>query len=155
MEVQENDKVRYLSFKNQISDEICSVVELCDNGKTIRLKKPNGEIMRIHHDRIRSLEKETQKSEPKSKEKDTNKFDPWEGVTEGEVWLKQSKFNDSVILKSFTIINTGNNTYKSINIYNDKFNNAGIKDYKLDNYKSLTSKLEKKGYKKIAKGNAK
>ena len=150
MELHENDKVRYLTFKNQVSDEICTIIEICDNGKTVRLKKPNEEIMRIHHDRIRPLEgKIEMKNDKADKNDDTKKIDPWSGINNGEVWIKQSKFSDTITLKSFVVINLDNNTYKSMNTYNDKFSNAGIKEFKLKNYESHVSKLEKKGYKKL------
>jgi hypothetical protein len=149
MELHEKDEVRYLTHKNLISDEICTVIELCDNGKTVRLKKPNGEMIKLYHDRIRSANSNNDKQ---IVEYDDKKFNPWHGLTNGEVWIKQSKFNDTIIMKSYTIIDLDNNTYKSINTYDDKFSNVGIKDYNIKNKDSLISKLEKKGYHKMSKG---
>lgn len=156
MELRENEEVRYLSFKNEVSDEICTIIEICDNGKTIRLKKPNGEIMRIHHDRIRVLDNEEVKKNivevNNSDAVPNDKFNPWLGISNGEVWTKQSKFNDTITLKSFVIINLDSGMYRSINAYNDKFSDIGVKEFKLKNHKSHISKLEKKGYKKIERG---
>jgi hypothetical protein len=156
MELRLEDKVRYLTHNNKISDEECIIKEICDNGKTVKLKKPNDEIMRIYYDRIRPLndvDKKTDKADSKAAVKTSTdkKFDPWSEISNGEVWVKQSKFSTSIVMKSFVIINLDNNTYRSVNAYNDKFSNAGVKDYKLDNQKSLESKLEKKGYKKLTR----
>lgn len=156
MELNLKDKVRYLTHNNKISDEECVIEEICDNGKTVKLKKSNDEIIRIYYDRIRPLNDIDKKNDLKTDLKNTTskvseKFDPWSEINNGEVWVKQSKFSASIIMKSFTIINLDNNTYRSVNSYNDKFSNAGIKDYKLDNQKTLESKLEKKGYKKLVR----
>jgi hypothetical protein len=142
-----HDKVKFLSHNNIISDEICEIIEICDNGKTVKLKKPNGEISRIYHDRIRSLDQKN-KSNNIPKIENSN-FNPWQDLSNGEVWIKQSKFNSSIVLKSFVIINHDNSTYKTINIYNDKFNNSNVKSYKLSNIEKETEKLKKKGYKKM------
>jgi hypothetical protein len=147
MELHAGDQVRYLTHKNLISDEICDVIEICDSGKTVRLKKPNNEIIKIYHDRVRS----SNSANNDKQMHDNKKFNPWQGLTNGEVWIKQSKFNNTIILKSYTIINSDNNTYKSINTYDDKFNNTDIKDFNIKNKDSLISKLEKKGYIKTDK----
>ncbi len=142
------EKVRFLTHNNEISTEICIIAEIC-NDNTVKLKKPNGEMMRIFSDRIRPVEMKTISKQSVNNEK----FDPWAEIDDGEVWLKQSKFNSSIVMKSYTIINLSKQTYRSVNVYNDKISNINIKDFKLENCEKLTAKLAKKGYKKMAKEN--
>jgi hypothetical protein len=144
-----NDKVKYITIYNKISDDICTIIEILEDGKIMRLRKPNGEVMRIFNDRIRNLDEI--KEEPIRTE-ETNKFNPFNHFKckNVRVWVKQSHFNTTVIMKSFIIVDLDQSDYYSINTYNDVFNDKFTK-YSVGKLEKLITKIEKKDYTEILK----
>jgi hypothetical protein len=136
-------KVRYLTYENKISNEECEVLgEIEEKGlKCFRLKKPNGEILRIFHDRIRPIKEE------EMNEKAEIEFSPWTNNPK-EVWMVESNFGNSAICETYTLIY--DDKYTTVNVYN-KLKANGFCNYELKDYNKLIKKLEKKGYKKINK----
>lgn len=155
------DKVRYLTCKDEISKEVCEVIdEFTEDGiKCFRIKKPNDEIMRIYHDRVVSqdAEKKVEKKDDKDEDKkDVGKLD-WSTLKENlktlkitansEIWVSNNSFNhDGINCITVAVLDK---TYRTANIYfaNGMFTKvSGMMEYKNDISK-VRAKLAKKGYK--------
>jgi len=146
-----DDEVLYINNEGTVSDEICILIE--ENNKYCRIKRPNGEIIRIFPDRVmpRNMQGDHHRNTDITNDKehdntnDSKKFDPFDSLSHGcEVWVKSNNFSDSVICLTYAIIDPNGNSYQSVNTYNGVAKK--VMSYSMKNYQSLINKLKKRGY---------
>jgi len=132
-----DDEVFYINNEGTVSDEVCILIEIKKD--CYRIKRPNGEMIRIFPDRVMPKEE--------SCTMETNEFDPFADLPNGyEVWVKSNDFNDSVICRTYAIIDPNGAEYRSINTYNGKAHK--VMSYVMKDYAALINRLQKRGYKK-------
>jgi hypothetical protein len=128
------EKIRFINNQNELDDSICELIE--NKGDYCRIKKPNGQIIRIFKDRIRPVEEEKEKN-----------VSNWNDIKEkGEIWVKSNRFNETTVCETVAIIDPKADHYKSINTYNGKAQKVMI--YSMKNYKTLVKRMARKGYEK-------
>lgn len=134
------DNIKFLNNSGEIDECICVILEI--NGDHCRVKRPNGEIFRIFHDRMIPAEKTSEEMVDMSEE-----FDPNDGLAKNEeIWVKHNSFSDTVICITYAIIDPKGSSYKSINTYNGVAKK--IMEYSMKSYTGLINKLLKRGYEK-------
>lgn len=139
------DKCRYIDNNNQLSD-VCEIVEQINENGTdcYRIKLPNGEILRLYHDRVVPVDKSEPVQTPQS-----SKLDPWSQVPDGdkgEVWIKHSSFNDTTTCQVVAMLDLENMVYKTVNLYNGETKGKGICEYPIKDINKLKKKLDGKNY---------
>ena len=141
------DKVKFLNNQNELGEE-CELKE--DLGTYCRIEKPNGEILRIFKDRLRSSDTADNK---KLEVKEGEKLDPWSNLPDdGEVWVKGNRFNDTTVCETVAIIMPRQGEYLSINTYNGIAKK--VMNYPLKNYSALVKRMNRKEYVKQERPNS-
>lgn len=135
--MKEGDRIQYINNQNEVSKEICELVEL--DGDFCRIKRPNGQIIRIFNDRVKPIATEEGPSVD-------NKIDWSELPGNGEVWVKSNRFNETTVCETIAIIDPESDSYKSINTYNGKAQKVMV--YPMKNYNLLVKRMIRKGYEK-------
>lgn len=138
------DEVRFLNNCGEIDPLICTFIE--NAGNFCRIKKPSGEIIRIHRDRVHLNSQIDDKPNEENETMEDGQFDPWASASgKAQVWIKSNSFSDEVISETIAIIEPNQTKYKSINTYNGKA--SKIMSYNMKSIDDLVAKLEKRGYK--------
>lgn len=139
------ETVNYINNQGDISEEECEVVE--NLGDFLRIKKPSGEMIRIFRDRVCEVSKDRPTEQGQEKQMKPEEFNPWDGLSDDyEVWSKSPSFSDTVICKTYAIIDPGGTEYKSINTYDGSAHKVMV--YPMKSYDALINKLLKRGYEK-------
>lgn len=142
--MKKGDEVQFINNQNEVDSDICEVIESID--KFCRIKRPNGQIIRIFNDRLRPVTKKEEENSMTNED-----YNPWDNLpTKGEVWIKSNRFNETTICETIAIIDPENNIYKSINTYSGKAQK--VMTYPMKNYDALIKRMIRKGYirKKVA-----
>lgn len=137
--MQKGDPVKFLNNQNELS-EVCEFIESVE-GSFCRVKKEDDEVLRLHKDRVRLVGEEVKKVEIPEDEA----LDPWNNLPDdGEVWVKENRFNDTTVCETVAVIMPGQGEYVSVNTYNGIAKK--VMRYPLKNYDALVKRMSRKQY---------